>query len=143
MQQQKVQMNEIQYTHIEHDGICYKNTTIGPASAEEIACVQAGVEFLVNSDGQFWPDDKAIFANVVVSDGDTIPDIGHFIKCISNGFYTFKTKKKQFGGDGLLDPGRICSISSDVSRHLRSYSNEKKAILSNTTCDSEDKKNKN
>ena len=143
-------MNEIQYTHIQHEGICYKNTTIGPASAEEIACVQAGVELLVNSDGKFLPDDEAIFANIVVSDGDTtgslkliakqaeligdaaknvadqIPDIGHFIKCISNGFYTFKMKNKQFGGVGLLDPSRIRSISSDVSRHLRSYSNEKK-----------------
>ena len=51
-------------------------------------------------------------------------------------------KNKQFGGVGLLDPSRTCSISSDVSRHLSSYSNEKKAILSTTIGDSEDKKEK-
>ena len=64
-------MNEIQYTHIQHKGICQKNTTIVPANAEEISCVEAGVKLLVDYNGKFLDESKAIFASIVVSDGDT------------------------------------------------------------------------
>ena len=50
-----------------------------------------------------------------------MPDIGHFIKSISNGFHSFKDKKSEFSGVSLLDPNRVRSTSSDVSRHLKDY----------------------
>ena len=163
MEEQKVPMNKVQFTQIQHEGRCYKNTSIGPASAEEIACVQAATELLEDEDCNFLSNSEAIFADLVVSDGDTtgslkliakqaemigetvkgiaeqIPDIGHFIKCISNGFYTFKTKNRQFRGVGLLDPNRIRSISADVSRHLRCYSNFTREIIKNSNCTIEQK----
>ena len=52
---------------------------------------------------------------------EQIPDIGHFIKCISNGFHTIRRKNKEFSGVGLLELKRIRSIFTDVSRHLRDY----------------------
>ena len=93
--------------------------------------------------------EEAIFADAICSDGDTrgsfkfidrqvellgecvkniaehIPDIGHLIKCISNGFYTFKEKNKIYGGVNMLDVLRIKSISADVSRHIREFHKEK------------------
>ena len=145
MSEQHVPMNKIQYQSIKHKGVCYRNTTAGPAIAEELACIEAAELLLTDTDGNLLDDSQAIFCDTVVSDGDTrgslkliarqaeiigneakniaeqIPDIGHFIKCISNGFYTIKTKNKEFSGVGLLEPQRIRSISADVSRHLRDY----------------------
>ena len=57
-----------------------------------------------------------------------IPDIGHFIKCVSNGFYKLKEKNKEFSGVGLLDVSRIKAVSADVSRHLREYNIVRKSI---------------
>ena len=57
------------------------------------------------------------------SDGQAehIPGIGHFIKYISNGFYTLKLNNMVFSGLGLLDISRIKSISADASRNLREF----------------------
>ena len=89
--------------------------------------------------------EEACFTDQLVTDGDTrgckkiierqcellgelvrgiaehIPDIGHFIKTISNGFYKYKTDFKEYSGVGCLTPVRIKTISSDISRHLRMY----------------------
>ena len=130
---------------VRHEGKCFRNTKHGPAVAEEYACVEAANALLFNKDGKFLGPEEACFIDKLVTDGDTrgakkfikkqcellgdlvkgiathIPDIGHFIKTISNGFYKFKTKNKEYSGVGLLVPIRIKTISSDVSRHLRNY----------------------
>ena len=152
MHEQQLPMNKIQYQNIGHKGTCYKNTSVGPAVAEEIACVEAADRLLNDENGKPLPSDEAIFAEVVVSDGDTrgslkfietqkknlgepagvnsthVPDIGHFIKCISNGFYKLRTTNKEVSGVGLLEPNRIRSMSADVSRHLREYKLEKQSV---------------
>ena len=54
---------------------------------------------------------------------ELMPDIVHFIKCISNGSRSFKENNKEFSGVSILDPIRIKLISSDVSRCLISSKN--------------------
>ena len=145
MKEQKVKMNELKYTTISHKGKCFRNTKVSPASAEEHACVDAASLLLLNQDGNMLENDEGIFAMEIAGDGDTrgglkfierqceiigpsaanlaklMPDVEHFIKCISNGFYSFKEKHKEYSGVNLLDPNSIRSISSDVSRHLKTY----------------------
>ena len=136
---QDIQPGDIDFSH---PGRCYRNSKYSPAQAEEYAMEKAG-EFLLN-----LPDNKAIFAEIVVTDGDTrgqtrlisrqaeiigpaaegqaiyIPDSGHFIKCISNGLYELKRRDPTLGGSGLLEPTRIRAISGDIMRHLRSCHDE-------------------
>ena len=50
-----------------------------------------------------------------------IPDIGHFIKTISDSFYKLKSQNSEYIGVALLNPVRIKIIASDVSCHLRSF----------------------
>ena len=94
--------------------------------------------------GKFRPDDEAILANFVIADGDTrgpnrfmetqaelvptfagkaeyLPDIGHFIKCISNSFYKLATKHTELRGKNLLEAPRIRCICSDISQYLRDF----------------------
>ena len=118
MHEQQLPMNKIQYQKISHEGICYRNTLVGPAVAEEISCVEAADQLLNDENGKPLPSKKAIFTEVVMSDSDTrgllkfmgtqkqilgepagvnsthVPDIGHFIKCISNRFYKLRTINK-------------------------------------------------
>ena len=130
---------------VRHEGTCFRNTKHGPAVAEEYACVEAANALIFDKGGNFLGTEEACFIDKLVTDGDTrgakkiikkqgellgdfvkgiathIPDIGHFIKTISNGFYKFKTAHKEYSGVGLLEPIRIKTISSDISRHLRNY----------------------
>ena len=101
---------------LSHPGRCYKNSKHGPASAEEYALESLAEFFLIDPEtGNFRPDDEAILVDFVVADGDTkgpkkfiskqaeivgdswegkaeyVPDIGHFIKCISNAFFALAT----------------------------------------------------
>ena len=147
MSSQNVKMNEVQYVNLEHPGVCYKNSKLSPAVAEELSCDKIGRNLLLDVDENYLL--HAIFAEQIVSDGDTrgafklilsqeqilgdivkgsakpVPDIGHFIKCISNAFYKFKTENKEYDGVGMLQPLRIKSMSSDISRHLRTYHQKK------------------
>ena len=105
-----------------------------------------------DENGKPLPSYEVIFSKVVVGDGDPrgslkfmetqkqilqepasvdsthVPDIGHFIKCISNGFYKLRTTNKEVSGVGLLEPLRIRSMSADVSQHLREYKLEKNSV---------------
>ena len=152
MKVQNIKMNMVQYTKLNHKGVCYRNTSIGPACAEEYACIEAAGLLLNDEDGNPLPDNVALFGDRLVTDGDTrgsikfitlqneiigsaadrvaehIPGIGHFIKCVSNGFYKLKEKNKEFSGVGLLDVSRIKAVSADVSRHLREYNIVRKSI---------------
>jgi hypothetical protein len=61
------------------------------------------------------------------------PDIGNFIKCISNGLYNLKERDCTLGGTGLLEPCRVCVISSDIHKHLQKlhdYEEERRDLLS-------------
>ena len=62
MNHQKVEMNEIQFTSTTHGGKCYRNSKVGPSTAEEVACEEAGEMLLLDDDGNILPDDEAIFA---------------------------------------------------------------------------------
>lgn len=105
-------MNKTQYQKIDHEGVCYRNTTSGPSIAEELSCVEAAELILNDEDGNILPDSEVIFGeevgdtrgcmiltakqNEIISEavdnkGKHIPDIGHFIKFISNRFYKEKT----------------------------------------------------
>ena len=152
MKVQNIKMNIVQYTKLHHKGMSYRNTSIGLACAEEYACVEAAYLLLNDKDGHPLPDDVAIFGDRLVTDCDTrgsikfiglqneiigsaadcvaehIPDIGHVIKYVSNGFYKLKEKNKELSGVGLLDVSHIKAISADVSRHLRAYNIVHKSI---------------
>jgi hypothetical protein len=139
---------------IEHEGKCHQNSKHSPAVAEEFACEHAGHFLLCGGTDGVLPDDEAIFLDEIVSDGDTkgperiitiqnriigkaangISDIGHFIKCISNGLSSLKEHDHTLGGTGLLEPCRICVIiSSDIRKHLQrlhEYEEEHRDLLS-------------
>ena len=127
MDEQKVKMNEVQYVNLEHKGKCAKNSKKSPAIAEEFACERVGKNLLLDKNNKFISENEAIFACEVVSDGDTrgtfrlileqerilgksvkgiakpVPDIEHFIKCISNAFYKFKGLDKYTLGQVCLN----------------------------------------
>ena len=99
-----------------HNGVWYRNSKYSPAQAEEYAMERAAKLFLD------LPDDEAIFADKVRSDGDTRgsdkvikaqnkylghivdgvaehePDIGHFFKTLSNGLYALAKKMEHSVG---------------------------------------------
>jgi hypothetical protein len=52
-----------------------------------------------------------------------VPDIGHFIKYISNGLYKLADRSKSLKGKCLLKPLRIHCIAGDIKRHLKSFHN--------------------
>ena len=70
MKEQNVKMNMIQFASIKHVGICFRIINIGPACAEEFACVEAADKFLLDENGNFLPDDQAIFSERIVTDCD-------------------------------------------------------------------------
>ena len=131
-----LQDGEVDYAH---EGRCYRNSKYSPAQAEEFA-MESAAEYLLN-----LPDDEAIFGKEVCADGDTrgtthfirkqkdiigknaddvseyFPDIGHFIKCISNGLYNIAKEDPTLKGRQLLEPSRIKAISGDIRRHLCWY----------------------
>jgi hypothetical protein len=128
--------------NLHHEGRCYRNSKHSPGQAEECAFEKVG-DVLLD-----LPDDEAIFADVVVTDGDTrgshkfilmqrnimgeivdgigeqLPDFGHFIKCISNALYKLAEKNSTLQRKGLLERPRIRTLSEDVARHIHSYHDE-------------------
>ena len=133
---------------LRHDGKCYRNTALSPAQAEEVALEELAETLLIDpKTKEFRSDDEAILAQQFVTDGDTkgakrfilkqvslvpsfaakaeqIPDIGHFVKAINNGFYQLKEKCPELGGAQLLDAAQIKVICSDVSKNVRLYGGE-------------------
>ena len=61
---------------------------------------------------------------------ELIPEIRHFIECISNVFYSFKENNKEFSCVSLSIPIRIKRIPSVVSLESRSYKNLDKNNMS-------------
>ncbi|KAL7545104.1 hypothetical protein ACHAWF_008471 [Thalassiosira exigua] len=130
---------------LRHEGQCNRNTKHSPAVAEEYAMEDLAEYLLIDPEtGKMRPDDEAILAEYVVADGDTkgpkrfinkqaeivpafdnramhIPDIGHFIKCISGGLHKLAQQNSYLRGVNLLEAARIKTICSDVSGVLRWY----------------------
>jgi hypothetical protein len=50
-----------------------------------------------------------------------VPDIGHFIKIVSDALYKIWKEDSTLRGKGLLDPPRIKAIAADLSRVIRLY----------------------
>jgi len=139
---------------LSHSGVCHRNTVHGPATAEEYAFEDIAVSYLLDpKTRELLPDDEAIFVDQMVTDGDSrgakrliqkqvdvllehgfdatglakqVPDIGHFVKTVSNAFYKLANEDSTIKGAGLLEPTRIRALSSDVSKHLRRYHEKRK-----------------
>jgi hypothetical protein len=139
-------VSEITPEEVEHKGHCYRNTVRGPATAEEYACFDAGSLLLKCEDSDdFLPDNEAVFADEIISDGDTrgskkfiaaqvdaigdvaaniaiqLPDIGHFIKTVSNALYELAEHDTILKGAYLLEASRIRAMSSDLAGHIREF----------------------
>ena len=142
---------DLNFEDLSHPGKpCQRNSAHGPAGAEEYALANLAKYLLVDPNtGKFRPDDEAILVDYFVADGDTkgprrfirtqaelvpsfagkseyLPDIGHFIKCISNSFFNLATKNSELRGKSLLEASRIKCICADISssRYLRDYGKE-------------------
>ena len=136
-------MAELTEEDIQHKGHCHRNTGQGPATAEEYACSTAGLLLLKCEDSdEFLPDENVIFVDEIISDGDTrgskkfiaaqanaigvvaagiaiqLPDIGHFIKTVSNALYQLAERDTILKGACLLEGSRIRAISSDLASHI-------------------------
>ena len=105
---------------MEHKGVCYRNSNLNPASAEEMQAIIAARDLLLDENGKYVGDDKAIFATIINSDNDTrspksfmveqntivgeaadnlaenYPDTNHFIKNINNKLHNLKNADKSF-----------------------------------------------
>ena len=132
--------DEITEDDLRHPGKkCYRTSKWSPAVAEEHAMEDIGKYLLIDpKTGKFRPDEEAILAKEVCTDGDTkgcnrfikaqtelvpeflgtavyMPDIGHFVKCISGGLHDLVKNCKELKGKSLLDEPRIKCIIADVS----------------------------
>ena len=128
---------------MEHPGHCYKNSNLNPASAEETQAVIAARKLLLDDDGNYLGDDRAIFGSFINSDNDTrapnafikeqnriigeaadgkadhSPDIGHNNRCQNNAMHKLMEKDKSFKGKLGLNNLRISSMTSDTSQILK------------------------
>ena len=52
---------------------------------------------------KFTSQKSELIGSCAENKAEHIPDIGHFVKCISNGIYTLKQKNKIYVGVGLLN----------------------------------------
>ena len=123
---------------MEHPGVCYRNSTLNPASAEEQQAVTAARDLLLDENGEYVGDEKAIFGLMLNSDNDTgapssfireqnriigeaadgqaekSPDKGHIYKCANNGLFKLRGEDKSLSGVHALTNLRIKSLTSDV-----------------------------
>ena len=72
-----------------------------------------GPKRFINKQAEIVPE----FANKA----EHIPDIGHFIKCISTGLFKLAKENSELRGVHLLEAARIKTICADVSRVVREY----------------------
>ncbi|EJK74880.1 hypothetical protein THAOC_03416 [Thalassiosira oceanica] len=148
----QISTQDITAEDLEHPGVCSRNTTLSPAQAEEPALEELGEYLLIDpATGKFRPDDEAILALELVTDGDTkgakrfmakqaelvpvfagkaeqFPDLGHFIKAISTAFHKLKENNSDLRGKELLESVRIKVMCSDVAREIRQYGSKRKEL---------------
>lgn len=145
-------LEDITEDDLKHDGECSINSKHGPAVAEEHALEWLAEYLLIDPvTKKLRNDDEAILADLFVADGDTkganrfinkqasiitefdgiaiyLPDIGHFIKCISNALYALANKESTLRGAALLEANRIKAISTDITKILKEYGKEMERI---------------
>mmetsp|Transcript_1674 Transcript_1674/g.2723 ORF Transcript_1674/g.2723 Transcript_1674/m.2723 type:complete len:294 (-) Transcript_1674:121-1002(-) len=148
----KKRAEDIKEEDLKHDGQCYINSKHGPAVAEEYALESIAEYLLIDPvTKKLRPDDEAILVDWFVADGDTkgairfinkqasiiqefdsiaiyMPDIGHFIKCISNGLFKLSGQHSELRGVSLLEASRIKSICADITGIIKDYGKERKQI---------------
>ncbi len=119
---QNGKFDDITAEQLQHDGECSRNSKHGPAVAEEYA-MEYLAEYLLKDPvtNKLRSDEEAILVDWFIADGDTkgavrfikkqasiipefdgtaeyIPDIGHFIKCISNALYHIASQNSDLRG---------------------------------------------
>ncbi len=85
---------------MDHQVTCYEKSNLQPASAEEQQSIEAAKSLLIDSNGDYFGNNLAIFGYCVIADNDTraannladgladhSPDNGHVIKCSKNALY--------------------------------------------------------
>ena len=101
---------------MKHKGVCYRNSKVAPAVAEEHQAVLAARDLLLDADGNYLGDDQAVFCGSIHADNDTrapsafireqnaimgvaadglaehTPDRGHVIKCCNNRLHKVKRR---------------------------------------------------
>ncbi|KAL7547979.1 hypothetical protein ACHAWF_017085 [Thalassiosira exigua] len=163
----KIRAQDLTLKDLEHPGKkCQRNSKHKVASAEEWALESLGKFMLVDPNtGKYRSDDEAILARYIVADGDTkgpkrfasaqakllpsfdgqaeyLPDIGHFIKCISNAFFALATNNAELRGKSLLDASRIRAMCSDIVKYLRECGDELRALAKWNGNDTDTQKDK-
>ena len=105
-----------------YTGVCYRNSKLAPASAEETQSAMMAKDLLVDEKCNYVGDDRAIFAEIVTSDNDTqapyrfireqneligtlvdnvaehLPDKGHVMKCENNALFKIRQDDKSYNG---------------------------------------------
>ena len=128
-----------------HKGHCYKNSNLASASAEEHQARIAASDLLLNTNGTYAGDDKAIFAQECNADNDTrspknfirtqnqifgkaadkkacfVSDWGHLAKNNNNSLFEFVKRNPSFRGKNLLSPLRIKAINTDCMKIVKDY----------------------
>ena len=128
-----------------HAGVCYRNSSLNPASAEETQAIMAAKDLLVDKNGNYVGDDRAIFGNFISADNDTrapsafireqnriigeaadglaehSPDKGHVMKCNNNALFKLRGEDKSLSGNHALTNLRIKSLTSDVKAVVDDY----------------------
>jgi len=56
---------------MKYTGVCYRNSKLVPASAEEPQSAMMARDLLLDKNGNYVGNDRAIFAKIVTSDNDT------------------------------------------------------------------------
>ena len=103
---------------MKYTGVCYRNSKLVPASAEEPQSAMMARDLLVDKDGNYVGDDCAIFAKIVTSENDTrvsfsfireqnhligssvdniaehLPDKVHAMKCENNALFKIRQEEK-------------------------------------------------
>lgn len=145
-------MEDITEDDLKHEGECHINTKHGPAVAEEYALESIAEYLLIDPETKkLRSDDEAILVDWFVADGDTkgairfikkqasiimefegkaiyVPDIGHFIKCISNALFYLAKNNSTLRGVSLLEASRIKAITTDITTIIKAYGREMKCI---------------
>ncbi len=122
---------EIANMSMDHQGTCYQNINLQPASAEEQQSIEAAKSLLINSNGDYVRGDLAIFGYCVIADNDTraanafikeqnriigaaadgladhLPDKGNVMKCSNNALYMLAKYHLLLRGVHALCPKQI------------------------------------
>jgi hypothetical protein len=128
---------------MEHKGVCYRNSNLNSASAEEMQAIIAAHDLLLDENGKYVGDSKAIFATIINSDNDTRspksfmveqntivgeaddnlaehnPDTNHFIKNINNKLHNLKNADKSF--KTALTYHRIRCFNHNINAVIKHY----------------------